>query len=104
MQISVVSSGGMLVKSESTCKIPIDNTGSCSKISSAKWNESFTVYSFLVKEFDWENKHLVRLYMGIVIVPGLVTTGFINFFWRPVRIKQVLKGGVYALFLIPHKI
>ena len=49
MQISIVSSRGMLVKNESTSKLPIDNVGSCSQISPENWNVLLTVYSFLVK-------------------------------------------------------
>ena len=55
-QISIVSSKGMLVKSDFTSKLPIDNAGSCSHISSANWNESLTLYSFLVKDLIWELK------------------------------------------------
>ena len=41
----------MLVKRESTSRLPIENSESCSTISSAKANEPFTVYSLLVKDF-----------------------------------------------------
>ena len=59
------SSREMLVKSESTSKLPINNVGSCSHISSANWNESLTVYSFLFKGFNMETKSLARLYVGV---------------------------------------
>ena len=55
----------MLVKSESTSNLPIDNVGSCSYISSANWNESLTVYSFLLKGFNMGTKNLARLYVGV---------------------------------------
>ena len=55
----------MLLKSESTPKLPIDNVGSSSHISSANWNESLTEYSFLVKGFNMETKNLARLYVGV---------------------------------------
>ena len=61
MQISIVSSRGMLVKSESTSKLPMDNEGSCSQIFSAKSNDSLTVYSFLVKVSNVGTKNLARL-------------------------------------------
>ena len=41
----------MLVKSQSTSRLPIKNSESCSTISAAKANESFTVFSLLVKDF-----------------------------------------------------
>ena len=65
MQISIISSRGLLVKSESTSKLPIDNEGSCSQISSAKRNESLTVYSFLIKISNIGTKNLARLYVGV---------------------------------------
>ena len=92
----------MFVKSESTSKLPIDNEGSCSQISSAKLNESLTVYTFLVQVSNIGTKNLARLYVGVCkadridlnggqpctscfctlqspyIVPGLVPTGFID--------------------------
>ena len=61
MQIPIVSSRGMLVKSESMSKLPMDNEGSCSQIFSAKWNDSLTVYSFLVKVSNVGTKKLARL-------------------------------------------
>ena len=61
MQISIVSSRGMLVKSEYTSKLPIDNEGSCSQIFSEKWNDSLTVYSFLVKVSNAGTENLARL-------------------------------------------
>ena len=95
MQISLVLSRGMLAKSVSPSKLPIDNAGSCSQISSAKW-KTLTVYSFLVK-----TKKFTRLHVGICkadkddlnggepttclcnfyspdIVSGIVPTGFID--------------------------
>ena len=63
MRISILSRG-MLVKSESTSKLPLDNVVSCSQISSAKWNESLTVYSVLVKVFNLGTKNLKRFYVG----------------------------------------
>ena len=61
MQISIVSSREMLVKSESTSELPIDNEGSFSKISSAKSNDSLTAYSLLVKGSNIGTKNLARL-------------------------------------------
>ena len=92
----------MLVKSESISKLPIDNVGSCSHIPSANWNDSLTVYSFLVKRFNMGTKNFPKLYVGVCkadkigrnegqastcyvctlefpyIIPGLVPTGFMN--------------------------
>ena len=51
VQMSIVSSSGSYVKRESTCRLPTKYSGSCSKISSAKLNEHFTVYSLLVNDF-----------------------------------------------------
>ena len=55
----------MLVKNGSTSKLPVVNVGSCSHISSENWNESLTVYSFLVKGFNMGTKNLARLYVGV---------------------------------------
>ena len=55
----------MLAKSGSTSKLPIDDLGYCSHISSANGNESQTVYSFLIKGFNVRNKNLTRLYVGV---------------------------------------
>ena len=44
----------MLVKSESTSKLPIDNVGSSSQIS-----------EFLVQGFSMGNKNLLKLYVGV---------------------------------------
>ena len=41
----------MLVKRESTSRIPIRNSESCSTIFPAKTSGSFTVYPLLVKDF-----------------------------------------------------
>ena len=48
VQISMVSSRGMLVKSESISKLPIKSLESCSTISVVKLNESLTVYLLVV--------------------------------------------------------
>ena len=61
VQMSIVSSSGMLVKRESTSRLPIKNSESCSTISSAKANESFTVYSFLVKDFKTGARNFATL-------------------------------------------
>ena len=51
VQMPILSSTGMLVKRETTARFPIQNLESCSTISSAKENYSFTVYLLLVKIF-----------------------------------------------------
>ena len=56
MQISIISSREMLLKSESLFKLPIDNAVSGSQISLGKWNETLTVCSLLVKGFNIETK------------------------------------------------
>ena len=43
----IVCSSGMSVKRESISRLPIKIVASCSTISSAKANESYTVYSLL---------------------------------------------------------
>ena len=52
--MSIVSSSEMLIKRESTSRLPIKNSESCSTISSTKAKEFFTVYSLLVKDFKIE--------------------------------------------------
>ena len=59
--MSIVSSSGMLVKRESTSMPPIKISESCSTISSAKGNESFTVYSLLVKDFKICTRNFANL-------------------------------------------
>ena len=59
-QISIVLSRGMVVKSESTSKLPINNVGSWWHISSENCNGSLTVYSFLVEEFNMGTKNVAR--------------------------------------------
>ena len=49
MQVSTVSSSGILVNKESTPRLAIYKLESCLEISSAKWNESVTVYPLPVK-------------------------------------------------------
>ena len=65
--MSIVSSNGMLVKKESTSKLSIKNSESCSTISSAKANESFTLHSLLVKDFKVVTKYFADLYVGVLI-------------------------------------
>ena len=50
----------MLVINEPTLKLPIDNVGFCSHISSTNRSDSLTMYSFLVKEFIMGTKILAR--------------------------------------------
>ena len=64
--MSIVSSNGMLVK-ESTSKLSIKNSESCSTISSAKANESFTLHSLLVKDFKVVTKYFADLYVRVLI-------------------------------------
>ena len=54
--MSIVSSSGMLVK-EATMK----NLESCSTISSAKANESFTVHLLLVKVFKIGTRNFANI-------------------------------------------
>ena len=100
VQISMVSSRGMLVKSESISKLPMKLLESCSTISVANLNESLTVYLLVVNGSKIGTKYLASLYVGVCkadkiglkggqpsthfscilqdpyIIPGLVTTGF----------------------------
>ena len=55
----------MLVKGVSTSKLPVDNVVSCSQISLVNWNESLTVYSFLVKGVNMRTKNSARVYVGV---------------------------------------
>ena len=52
MQKLIVSSRVLLVKRESTSKLPLVNERFCSQISFTKWSESFTVYLFLLNVFN----------------------------------------------------
>ena len=47
----VVSSVGMSVERQPTSRLLIKHSEACSTVSSAKVNESFTIYSFLVQDF-----------------------------------------------------
>ena len=62
VQIWMVSSWGILVKSESIYKLPMKYLESCSKICLAKLNESFTVNLLLVKI---GTKYFANLYVGV---------------------------------------
>ena len=55
--MSIVSSNEMLVKRESTSRLPKKNSGSCPTIYSVKANEPFTVYTLLVKDFKIGTKN-----------------------------------------------
>ena len=59
--MSIVSSKGMLVKRESTSSLPKKNSESCSTISPARANESFTHDSLLVKDFKIGTRNLANL-------------------------------------------
>ena len=65
--MSIVSSSGMLVNREWTSRLPMKNWESCSTISSAKTNESFTVYSLLVKDFKIGTRNFANLKVGVLI-------------------------------------
>ena len=99
-QIPMVSSRGMLVKSESISKLPMKLLKSCSTVSVAKLNESLTVYLLLVNGSKIGTKYSASFYVGVCkaykiglkggqpsthflctlldpyIIPGLVPTGF----------------------------
>ena len=60
--MSIVSSSGMLVK-EATIK----NLESCSTISSAKANESFTVHLLLVKVFKIGTRNFANIKADILL-------------------------------------
>ena len=61
VQMSIVSSSGLLVKRESTSRLPIKNSEPCSTIYSAKANETLTVYSLLVKDFKIGTRNFANL-------------------------------------------
>ena len=65
VQISMVSSRRMLVKSESISKFPMKLLESCSTISAAKLNESLTVYLLLVNDSKIGTKYFASLYVGV---------------------------------------
>ena len=65
VQISMVSSRGMLVKIESISKLPMTLPEFCSTISVAKLNKSLTVYLFLVNGSKIGTKYFAGLYVGV---------------------------------------
>ena len=65
MQISIVLSKGVLVKSEFRSKLPTDTVGSCSHTYSVCCNESLTVYSRFKGGFNMGTKKLSRLHVGV---------------------------------------
>ena len=99
----MVSSRGMLLKSESISKLPMKLLKSCSTILAAKLNESLTVYLLLVDGSKTDTKDFASLYAGVCkadkiglkgrhplthfvctlqepyIIPGLVPNGFTCF-------------------------
>ena len=65
VQILMVSSLGMLVKSESTSKLHMKLLEFCSTISVAKLNESLTVYLLLVNGSKIETKYFASFYVEV---------------------------------------
>ena len=65
VQILMVSSLGMLVKSESTSKLHMKLLEFCSTISVAKLNESLTVYLLLVNGSKIDTKCFASFYVGV---------------------------------------
>ena len=61
MQISIISSSGMLLKRGSTARLPMEKPEPCPIISSVKTNESFTWYSLLFKDFKIGTKNFAYL-------------------------------------------
>ena len=58
----------MLVKRESTSRLLIKNSESCSQISLEKTNTSFALYSLLVKDFKVGTRLLAIYNVGVLIV------------------------------------
>ena len=52
----------MLVKRELTSKLPIKNSESCSTITSAKANYSFTTYLLLIEDFKIDTRSFPSLF------------------------------------------
>ena len=57
----------MLVKRKSTSRFPIKKSEFCLIVSSAKANESFTVYSLLVKDFKVGTRNFASFLLGVLI-------------------------------------
>ena len=66
--MSIVSLSAMLVRREPTSILPIKKSESCSVISSAKSNDSFTAYLLLVKDFQIGTSDFVNLQVGVLVV------------------------------------
>ena len=64
VQISMVSSRGMLVKSKSISKQPIKLLESCSRISVARLNEFLTMNLLVVNGSKLGTKYFASLYVG----------------------------------------
>ena len=73
--MSIVSSRGVLVKRESTSRLPIKNSKSCSTVSSAQANESFIVYSLLVKDFKVGTRNFANLWVGVLVADKIDRKG-----------------------------
>ena len=65
VQILMVPSRGILVKSGLMLKLPVKLLESCSKISVAKLNESLTVYLLVVNDSKRGSKNVASLYLGV---------------------------------------
>ena len=61
----MVSSRGLLAKTESISKLPMKLLESCSTVSEAKLNESLTVYLLLVYGSKIGTKYFASLYVGV---------------------------------------
>ena len=67
MHMLMVSLGGLLVKSESTSKLPIQKLLSSSKISLVKEKESLTVNLLIAKKLSIGTKNIATLQMVVPI-------------------------------------
>ena len=89
MQMSIVSSNGILVNSASTSNEPITNEASCSSISLLNVNELTMLYGLLTMGAKMGIKNLAKLYEAVPIADkiglnlGMPRTNFLWIFPSP---------------------
>lgn len=108
VQMAIVPSCWMLVKSESISSLPIDKLLSCSTISLANEKESLILNSLIVKQFSMGTKKFVILYVGVPTNDNIELKGgkaSIFAWWILHRLYQILYLDPPALiFLFPSTV
>ena len=88
----MVSSRGIFVSKELKSRPALGKLGSCWQISSAKWNESMTVYSSAVADVKNFSKNFANLYVGVPIAERKGQKG-----GSPLRVSLWISSNPYKM-------